>query len=308
MNNLTKRNAVYIKLFLVTLFWGGNYIAGKIMSANLSPFTSSFLRFLAASVFLIIFTLKKYRKLPRINFTQMLLIICLGLTGIAGFNFFFFMGLKYITASRASIIVSLNPSLIIILSTLMLKEKFTMYKFTGIILSLVGAIIVISKGNLQELFSKKIGYGELILLGCVICWAIFSVVGKITMKQLKPIIVITYACLAGTLILLIPAVMEGELSHFLHYDLAVWPSIFVLSFFGTALAFTWFYEGIDKIGPVQAGIFINFMPIFATLLAVLILHERLYLSLVIGATFVISGIFLTNYKNKESRIAIEVKY
>jgi len=192
--------------------------------------------------------------------------------------------------------------MITLLSFLIFKDKLTRLKFAGIILSLTGALIVISQGNLQEVLHGQIGLGELFILGCVISWAIFSVLGKIIMKQLKPIIAITYACFAGTLILLIPTFIEGELLHFMHYDLAVWPSIFVLSFFGTALGFTWFYEGIDKIGPAQAGIFINFVPVFATALAVLILHEKLFPSLLVGAVFVFSGVFLNNYNPKQKKI------
>jgi drug/metabolite transporter (DMT)-like permease len=79
------------------------------------------------------------------------------------------------------------------------------------------------------------------------------------------------------------------------------PILFLL-FLGTVLAFTWFYEGIDKIGPFRAGIFINFVPIFATLMAVLILHEKLFSSLVIGAIFVVSGVYLTNYQAKNIKI------
>jgi len=302
LNNLLKNNYTYIKLFLAALFFGGTFIAGRVMSTNLPPFTSAFLRFLLASIFLVFIVIRIHGGLPRLNFPQIILIICLGMTGIVGYNFFFFSGLKLITASRAAMIISLNPSVITILSLLIFKDKLTKLKFTGIILSLTGALIVISRGNLQEVFRGKIGMGELFILGCVISWAIFSVLGKIIMKQLKPIIAITYACLAGTLILLVPVILEEELPHFLNYNLEVWPSVFALGFFGTALAFTWFYEGIDKIGPAQAGIFINFVPVFATALAVLILHEKLYLSLLIGAVFVVSGVFLNNYRPKQKNI------
>lgn len=266
------------------------------MAANLPPFTSAFLRFLLASFFLILFVFKKYGKFPRINFQQFLLIIALGLTGIVGYNFLFFSGLKFITASRASIIISLNPSLITILSALILKEKFTKFKFTGIIISLTGALIVISQGNIQVILQGNIGWGELFILGCVVCWSSFTVLGKIIMKGLKPIIAVTYACLAGTLILILPAYQEGVLQNFMQYNVEVWLSVFALGFLGTALAFTWFYEGIDKIGPSRAGIFINFVPIFATLMAVLILHEKLSPSLIVGAIFVVSGVYLTNYQ------------
>ena len=298
MNTFTVNKIIYIKLFLVALFGGSTFIAGKIMSANLPPFTSAFLRFLLASFFLTLFIFKKYGKFPQLNFSQILLIIFLGLTGIVGTNFFFFSGLRFITASRASIIVSLNPSLITILSILMFKDKFTKFKFIGIILSLTGTLIVISRGNLQVILQGNIGWGELFILGCVICWSFFTVFGKIIMKNLKPIMAITYACLAGTLILILPAYQEGVLQNIRQYSLEVWLSVFVVGFLGTVLAFTWFYEGIDKFGPSRAGIFINFVPVFATLMAILILHEKLSPSLIVGAIFVVSGVYLTNYQAK----------
>jgi len=273
---LIKNNTTYIKLFLVALFFGSTFIAGRIMAANLPPFTSAFLRFLVASFFLVLFVFKIYGKFPRLNFQQFLLVI--------------------------AIIISLNPSLITILSALLLKEKFTKFKFVGIILSLTGALIVISRGNLQVILQGNIGWGELFILGCVVCWSSFTVIGKIIMKDLKPIIAITYACLAGTLLLIIPAYQEDVLQNFMQYSVEVWLSVFVLGFLGTALAFTWFYEGIDKIGPSRAGIFINFVPIFATLMAVLILREKLSPSLIVGAIFVVSGVYLTNYQVKNIKI------
>jgi len=243
-----KNNITYIKLFLVALFFGSTFIAGRIMATNLPPFTSAFLRFLLASFFLILFVLKKYGKFPQLNFSQFLLIIALGLTGVVGSNFFFFSGLKFITASRASMIISFNPAVITILSILIFKDKLTKFKFTGIILSLTGVLIVISQGNLQVILQGNIGAGELFLLGCVLCWSSFTVLGKIIMKDLKPIIAITYACLAGTLILILPAYREGVLQNIMQYNVEVWLSVFVLGLLGAALSFTWFYEGVNEIG------------------------------------------------------------
>ena len=172
----------------------------------------------------------------------------------------------------------------------------------GIIISLSGALIVISRGDLQVIFQGKIGRGELLILGCVVCWSAFTLAGKIVMKDLKPVITITYACLAGNLILIIPAILEGELQNFMQYNFAVWISIFVMGFFGTTLGFIWFYEGIDKIGPSRAAVYINLQPVFATLIAVLILHENISFSFIVGAIFVLSGIYLTNYQPIKNKI------
>jgi drug/metabolite transporter (DMT)-like permease len=302
LKTLLKNNTTYIKLFLGAVFGGSTFVAGRILAANLPPFTSTFLRFLLASFFLVLFVLKKYGKFPRINFKQLLLIIALGLTGVVGSNFFFFSGLKFITASRASMIIALNPSVITILSILIFKDKLTKLKFTGIIFSLIGVLIVISQGNIQVILQSNIGSGELFVLGCVLCWSSFTVLGKIIMKELKPIIAITYACLAGVLILILPVYREDALQNITQYSAEVWLSIFALGFLGAALSFTWFYEGIDKIGTSRAGIFINFVPIFATVMGVLILHEKLSPSLIVGAIFVVSGVYLTNYQAKNIKI------
>ena len=75
-----------------------------------------------------------------------------------------------------------------------------------------------------------------------------------------------------------------------------------MGFFGTTLALVWFYEGIDKIGPSRTAIFINLQPVFATLIAVLIFHENISLSFIVGAIFVLSGIYLTNYQPIKNKI------
>ena len=306
MDYFTKEKIVYLKLLLATLFFAVNYIAGRVMSTSLSPYTSAFLRFFTASIFLTYIIYRKFGKFPRIDFSQFLLIIGIGLTGIVGFNLFFFQGLKYIPASRASIIVSLNPTVIIILSGIILKEKITLSKAIGIVLSWLGAIIVISRGNLIKVFTEKIGVGELILFGCIICWAIFSVLGKISVKSLKPIIAVTYGCIVGTIILFFPALAMGELQYFWGFSFAIWLSVFELGFLGTAVAFNWFYEAIEEIGPSRSGIFFNFLPVFTTLLAVMILHEQIYASLVLGAVLVISGVYLANSRFNENKKKIEV--
>nr|WP_239559196.1 DMT family transporter [Sporohalobacter salinus] len=291
---MIKKNLIYFKLFSVAFFFGGTFIAGKILSQIVPPFTSAFLRFFIASIFLIIFVVKKHGKLPRLNCKQFLTILILGFSGIMGYNFFFFSGLKIISASRASMIISCNPVIIAGFSSLLFNEKFTKYKLTGILISLIGALIVISRGNPLIILQGNIGLGELYILGCVGCWVIFTLTGKIAMNKLPPLIVITYACIIGSIILLIPGYFEGELHHLIRFNLTKWLSVLFLGFFGTALSFNWYYEGINKIGPSKSGIFLNFVPVCAVILAIIILNEPLTFSLVLGAILVVSGIYLTN--------------
>ena len=230
MNIFFKNNSIHIKLFFVGLFYGSVFIAGKIVALYLPPFTTAFLRFFIAFFFLLLFFLIMYGTLPKINLHQIPLILFLGITGIAANNVFLFWGLKFIAASRASMIASLNPALTAILSNLIFKEKLSKFNFVGIVISLSGTLVVISEGNLQVILQGKIGMGELLILGCVVCWSVFTLAGKIVIKELKPVVAISYACLVGNLILIIPAILEGELQNFMQYNIAVWISIFLWDF------------------------------------------------------------------------------
>ncbi len=296
MLKIVNKFLLYLKLSLVAMFFGGTFIAARVLAQALPPFTASFLRFLVASIFLVLFLLSSSTKLPGFQLTTATQIFLLAISGIVGYNYLFFSGMKFIPASRASIIVSLNPSLITILSFLFFREKISSQKIFGIILSFIGAIIVISKGDFNLLSFGKIGIGELYILGCVICWSSFTIISKSVIQRIKPLTAITLACLIGTCFLFLPAWQEGQLKDLFNYGIKVWISIFALSILGTVLSYIWYYEGLERIGASRTGIFINFVPVWATVLAILILGEQITISFVIGFLVVINGVFLVNKK------------
>lgn len=285
---------IYIKLFLTAVFWGGTFIAGKILAENVGPFSASFLRFLTASFCLLLITWKIEGSFPGLHKKQIFPIILLGLTGVFAYNVFFFKGLRLIDAGRASIIIANNPIFITLLSMLIFREKLTILKFAGVLISVTGAVIAISRGDLNGILNGGLGLGEFFIFSCVASWVCYSLIGKIVMSDLSPLVSVTYSAIIGTACLFIPALFEGILSDMKYYMISEWISIFYLGFFGTVLGFVWYYEGIKKIGPTRAGLFINFVPITAIILAFLILKEPLTLSLFVGAVFVFSGVYLTN--------------
>jgi len=296
MAKIVNEFLLYLKLSLVAMFFGGTFIAARVLSQALPPFTASFFRFLVASLFLLLFLLSRPIKLPNFKLKIVFQIFLLALSGIAGYNYLLFSGMKFINASRASIIVSLNPALISILSFLFFRERINSIKIFGIILSFVGAIIVITKGQLSFMTFGNIGMGELYILGCVICWSTFTIISKLVVQEMPPLTAITLACLTGTCLLSIPAWQEGQLFKFLQFSSEIWISVFALSILGTVLAYIWYYEGLEKIGASKTGIFINFVPVWATALAILILGEQITMSFVLGALVVLSGVFLVNKK------------
>ncbi len=283
----------YLKLLLTAAFWGGTFVAGRSLAQNVGPFSAAFFRFAVASFFLILLVWKAEGKSALISRRQILPVILLGLTGVFCYNVFFFKGLKLIEASRAAIIIANNPIFIALFAALFFNEKLNALKITGIVISVSGAIIAISKGNVLEILQGNLGMGEVYIFLCVASWVIFSLLGKTVMTALSPLSSITYSSISGTILLFIPALKEG-LTNCIYYSVSDWWNIFYLGFFGTVLGFVWFYEGINQIGPTKAGLFINFVPISAILLAFFILGEPLTASLLIGTLLVSTGVYLTN--------------
>jgi len=286
--------SVYLKLLLTAMFWGGTFIAGSVIVRDVEPFSAAFSRFAIASVALLLLTWRVEGRLPIIKRGQILPIVLLGMTGIFAYNVFFFKGLKLIAAGRASTVIATNPIFITILASLFFKEKLNLIKIAGITMSMTGAIIVISKGNLVEVWNGSLGWGEVYIFGCVLSWVAYSLIGKTVMADLSPLATVSYSSLVGTVALLPPAYFEGLSRDFSHYSGLDWLGILYLALVGTVIGFRWYYEGINKIGPTKASIFINFVPISAVVLAFFTLGEPITLSLLVGAILVTSGVYLTN--------------
>jgi drug/metabolite transporter (DMT)-like permease len=212
----------------------------------------------------------------------------------------FYKGLKIIEASRASLIIATCPIFITICSFFFLKEKITSLNVLGIVISVCGAMIVISKGDINQIFGKSLGRGELFIFCCVLCWVTYSLIGKTVMKNLSPLASVSYSSVVGAIALFIPACVEGFIRNIPHQSATDWVCISYLGIFGTVIGFVWYYQGVERFGPTKAGLFINFVPIFAILSSFLILHEPITLSLAVGAVLVISGVYLTNRRSHGS--------
>jgi len=281
---------IYGKLVLTAIFWGGTFVAARVVAQDVGPYSASFLRFFTASLFLIVIIIMKEGRLPRLRRHQIIPAILLGLTGVFAYNVFFFLGMKTITAGRASLIVATNPIFISLLSALFFRQRLDAKKVMGIFLCLTGVTIVISRGDPLSIFTGGVGWGDVYLLGCVASWVAYSLIGKVIMKDFSPLAAVTYSCLIGGAALLVPACLEG-LGGFYLGD---WIGILYLGFFGTVLGFFWYYEGIRAIGPSRASVFINFVPVSGVFFGWLMLDEAVNLSLLAGAALVMAGVYLTN--------------
>jgi drug/metabolite transporter (DMT)-like permease len=186
---------IYLKLTAMTVIWGGTFIAGRSVVQTVGPFSVAFCRYAIATLLLLLLSFKLEGGLPRLRQHHVLPIVMLGLSGIFAYNAFFFLGLQTVPASRASLIVTINPTVIALCAALMFNERLTPIRLTGIGAALSGAAIVISQGNPLAILAQGVTTGDLFLLGCVGTWVIYTLVGKQVIKTLSPLAATTYACL-----------------------------------------------------------------------------------------------------------------
>ncbi len=286
-----------LKLTMVAVFWGGAFIAGRILAQSLPIMTAAFGRIFIASILLVIVVIKIEGSLPRLNRKQIFLTAILGFTGVFINNICFFGALARVPAGRTSLFVSLTPIVIAILAGFFFSERLGVRRWIGILVALLGAIVVITRGDLVSGItdiSQSIGLGELMMIGAVFSWAAYTLISRKVIETLSPIVATTYSTLWGFFFLSIGALGEFKDIDWVLLDWRVWTSVFYLGAFGTVIAFIWFYEGIQAVGPSRTAIFSNLVPAFGVLFSVLLLGEPLLISMVVGGLITALGVSLVN--------------
>jgi drug/metabolite transporter (DMT)-like permease len=285
---------VYLKLVMTAMFWGGTFIATRIAAQTFGPFTGAGYRYAFALVLLLPLAFRQNRRLLKIDASQLPVLLLLGFTGIFAYNYFFFKGLKTIPASRGALLAALNPTIVMIISAMVYKEKITMRKLVGIMISLTGVVIVISRGKVTELLSS-LETGDLFMLGCPLTWAVYTLAARPALRHTTPLQATTWASLSGVIMLLLFSITEPYPAE---VPLKVWVALLYLGLIGTVVAFVWYYDGIKKIGPTRTSIFNNLVPVFAVLFSVVILKEKVSWYTWIGGAMVIGGVLFVNLQKK----------
>ncbi|AWY39371.1 EamA/RhaT family transporter [Pseudomonas putida] len=288
---------VYLKLAAVTMIWGGTFVAGRFLADTLSPLLAASLRFLLASVALLLFLLMARVPLTRPSPRQWLQLALLGFFGIFFYNLCFFYGLHYINASRASLIVALNPAVIGLASWLLFKERLSRAKVVGIAICIAGtSLVIVSRTPHLLVGNAEAWIGDLLIFGCVLGWGVYSLFSRELNQSLGPVQTVTWSILLGTLMLWATTAIRGELSLNALASLGPqqWLSLLYLGVLGSALAYIGYYDGIRKIGATRSGVFIALNPLTAVILGALLLDEQLTPAMYLGGGLILAGIFLCN--------------
>ena len=295
MQNLqTSHRTTYAKLVAVPAIWGGTFIAGRVLAMAVPASVGSLLRYLTAVVALLVAARWLEGGLPRLTRRQAVGTLMLGATGIFAYNLFFLGALARLPASRTSLIIALNPVVTIAAASLLLGERLGARRWTGVVIALLGVWIVVSRGDVLGSVGGAVGVGEWLMFGGVCAWAAYTLIGRRVLEGLSPLAAATYASLWGTALLAIVALPALGAVTAADFTLPVVLSVLYLGIMGTAVAFVWYYQAVQRLGASRTVIFNNLVPVFGASFGVLLLGEPVSPSMLIGGAIAVAGVMVVS--------------
>jgi drug/metabolite transporter (DMT)-like permease len=287
----------YIMLILANLFWAGNFTVGKFAYLeNVPPYSLAFFRWILVWLILIPFTFKEIYKIKKEVKENLSLFFILGFTSVGVFSAFTYNALNHTQVINASLFNTAIPVTIILVCFLLKIEKTNIFQISGLIVSVIGILVIITRLDLNILLTLNFNKGDIYMLIAIISWGIYSAFLKKRKINISLLSLIQVVCTFG-LIFLFPAflfelVQEKTISvnsNFLYILLyiAIFPSI--------GSYYCW-AGAVTIIGANRAGIFLSLIPLFSTMFAMIFFNEKFLFFHFIGSVLIILGLFLSNKK------------
>ena len=291
----------YIMLVCATLFWAGNFMVGKLAFVeNIPPMTLVFLRWSLVWIILLPFTYKEILINKDIIFKNLPLLFFLALTSVGLFNSFTYLALAYTQVINASLFNTAIPAMIILLCFLLKIERTNKFQIFGLIISVLGILSIITKLDLNILLSLNFNKGDLIMIGGVITWGLYSSFLK-KKKFTLPLLTLVHVLCTFGLIFILPQFLY-ELSHGftvkLNTNLGL--TLIYLALFPSIGSYYCWAGAVAIIGANRAGIFLSLIPFFSTIMAITFFNEKFQFFHLIGSILIILGLFLSNKEIKNA--------
>lgn len=297
------RRSPYILLVLATCIWGGNFVAGKALVLHIPPITLAALRWGIAFLCLLPFYGKQAWGLRAQFLRNWKILLFLSATGVAGFNTLTYVAVQFTGSINASLMNSATPIIVVILTWLVMRERFAWSALPGILISMAGVSWIISRGSLSALLHLSFNKGDLLMLIAVLCWGLYSV-GMKKVGGRFPSSPLLLAQVAMAMVMLIPlSLIEWAVkSPQIAWNSGLFSGLIYIGLFASIVAFLSWNRAIELVGPQRCAGFLNFIPMFSAIFATAFTGESLKLYHLLGAIGIVAGVYLTNYTMKKRQL------
>jgi drug/metabolite transporter (DMT)-like permease len=281
-------------MLLTVLIWGFNFSVIKIALREFTPGSFNGPRLTIASLLLLLFLQLKEGSIapPR---GDLLKLIILGVVGNTFYQYLFINGIHRTSASTTSMILTMTPILIALLSAIFIKERIHWVGWLGILTSFFGLYFVIFGNSSGVSIGERILSGNLMILFGNVFWAIYTVFSKPLLDRMSPLRVTALTLSFGTLFYLPLTVKEIARLPWGSLSARSLAALMFSAVFAIALSYVFWYSSVKRVGNTKTGIYSNITPVLTVFFAQLLLGERIGLTKVIGALVIILGFYLTRF-------------
>lgn len=289
----------YLLLLLVALFWSGNFIVARGIQEFIPPFTLSFWRWALALLILMPFSARSFLRQKDLLLAHWKIILVLGILGVTIFSTFIYVALHSTTVTNSVLVNATNPIFIVVFSWISSKDRISPLQIAGIMLSLIGLLWIISKGNPSFLKTLHFARGDLWTLAAAACWALYTVLLRQYPGRTDSIAFLTALFIAGLIFLAPLYIWESVNGYPVRLNGASISGALYLGVFPSIFAYIFWNKGVQAVGANKAGVFAYLIPVFSIVLAFFIFDERFKPYHPPGILLITLGIFLTTYFGKK---------
>ena len=289
-------NQPYLLLTLSALFWGGNIIAGKYAIGELDPFGLSAMRWVCALIIILPFAIGPVRREWAEIRRGMGWLAFYGVVGFVTFNALLYGATNYTAAVNVAMIQAAIPVLVMVGNFLIFRVRASALHIIGVVITIYGVVHVATHGLPMRLLGLDVNLGDaLMLLACVL-YALHSL-----LLRYKPKIGwISFIATTSFFAALAAVVYQMLFSTGLAADVGAmsvkgWLVVLYVALLPSIVAQMTYARGVELIGPNRGSLFINLIPVFGALLAVLMLGETLEPFHMVAAAFIVAGIGIAEY-------------
>ncbi len=292
--NSSRLGATDLFMLLAVLIWAFNFSVVKIALKEFTPGSFNGPRLTIASLLLLLFLRLKEGSVapPRGDFLRLLV---LGVVGNTFYQFLFINGIHRTSASTTSLILTMTPILIALLSAVFIRERIHWVGWLGILTSFFGLYFVVFENSAGISLGEKVLSGNLMILVGNLFWAIYTVFSKPLLERMSALRLATLTLSFGTLFYLPLTVREIAALDWGSLSARSWAALAFSAVFAIALSYVIWYSSVKRVGNTKTGIYSNITPVLTVFFAQLFLGERIGLTKVIGALVIILGFYLTRF-------------
>ena len=285
----------YLLLSLAALFWAGNIVLARYVAGRVPPMTLSCIRWVGACLLLLPFAWPHLVKDWPVLRAHLPLLITLSATGFAFNNALSYWALQFTQAINALLIQSSGPLFVALWSLILFGVRLTWAQLAGIALSLLGVLTIILRGDFAALAAIKPNIGDIMFASALLSFGLYSaLMPRRPVTHQLSLIWFTMAC--GALLLLPLSIWEFAAGVRLKFDAISIVTLVYVVIFPSTLAYLFFNRGIAMIGPNRAAPFFHLVPVFGSVMAILLLGEEPRLFHLTGYVMVFAGVVIASRK------------